>query len=88
MTNEELILERLDRIEAQIAPLAESARGLQELRDDMMIVAHPASQVLIKELMDVESSFQLQDLMKLTKQMLRSVKNITFALEQLEKKQG
>jgi len=84
MTNEELIMERLDRIEAQIAPLAESARGLQELRDDMMIVAHPATQMLIKELMDVESSFQLQDLMKLTKQMLRNVKNITFALGQLE----
>ena len=84
MTNEELIMERLDRIEAQIAPLAESARGLNELKDDLMIVAHPASQMLIKELQDVESSFQLQDLMKLSKQTLRSVKNITFALEQLE----
>jgi uncharacterized protein YjgD (DUF1641 family) len=84
MTNEELIMERLDRIEAQIAPLADSARGLNELKDDLMIVAHPASQMLIKELQDVESSFQLQDLMKLSKQMLRSVKNITFALEQLE----
>ena len=84
MTNEELIMKRLDRIEAQIAPLAESARGLNELKDDMMIVAHPASQMLIKELLDVESSFQLQDLMKLTKQTLRSVKNITFALKQLD----
>lgn len=84
MTNEELIMERLDRIEALIAPLAESARGLQELKDDMMVVAHPATQMLIKELQDVESSFQLEDLMKLTKQLLRSVKNITFALEQLE----
>jgi len=84
MTNEELIMERLDRIEAQIAPLAESARGLNELKDDLMIVAHPASQMLIKELLDVESSFQLQDLMKLTKQMLRSVKSITFTLQQLE----
>lgn len=84
MTNEELIMERLDRIEAQIAPLAESARGLNELKDDLMIVAQPASQMLIKELQDVESSFQLQDLVKLTKRMLRSVKNITFALEQLE----
>ena len=84
MTNEELIIERLDRIEAKIAPLAESARGLNELKDDLMIVAHPASQLLIKELQDVESSFQLQDLMKLTKQTLRNIKNITFALQQLE----
>jgi uncharacterized protein YjgD (DUF1641 family) len=84
MTNEELIMERLDRIEKQIAPLAESARGLKELRDDMMVVAHPATQNMIKELQDVESSFQLEDLLKLTKQMLRSVKDITFALKQLE----
>ena len=84
MTNEELIIERLDRIEKQIAPLAESASGLKELRDDMMVVAHPATQKIIKELRDVESSFQLEDLLKLTKRMLRSVKNITFALDQLE----
>ncbi len=84
MTNEELIMERLDRIEKQIAPLAESIRSLRELKDDMMIVSQPASQMLIKELADIESSFQLEDLVKLTKRMLRSVKNITFALDQLE----
>lgn len=84
MTNEELIMERLDRIEKQIAPLSESIRSLRELKDDMMIVSQPASQMLIKELADVESSFQLEDLVKLTKRMLRSVKNITFALDQLE----
>ena len=84
MANEELIMERLDRIEKQIAPLNESIRALRELKDDMMIVSQPASQMLIKELADVESSFQLEDLVKLTKRMLRSVKNITFALDQLE----
>jgi len=84
MTNEELIMERLDRIEKQIAPLSESIRSLRELKDDMMIVSQPASQMLIKELADIESSFQLEDLVKLTKRMLRSVKNITFALDQLE----
>ena len=79
MANEELIMERLDRIEKQIAPLTESIRALRELKDDIMIVSQPASQMLIKELADVESSFQLEDLVKLTKRMLRSVKNITFA---------
>jgi uncharacterized protein YjgD (DUF1641 family) len=39
---------------------------------------------LIRELEDVESSFQLEDLMTLFKRSLRSVKHIIFALEQLE----
>ena len=84
MTNEELILERLDRIESQIAPLADSARGMKELKDDLMIIAHPASSMMIKHLEEVESSFQLEDLTVLTKRFLRSVKNITYALDQLE----
>jgi len=50
MTNEELILERLDRIESQITPLADSARGMKELKDDLMIIAHPASAMMIKHL--------------------------------------
>lgn len=84
MTNEELIIERLDRIENQIAPLTESIKGLRELKDDLMVVAHPASSMLIKHLEEVESSFQLEDLTELTKRFLRSVKNITYALTQLE----
>lgn len=84
MSNEEKILERLAKIEAQLAPMAESAKGLKELKNDLMLVAHPASQMLIKQLEEVESSFQLEDLMELTKRLLRSVKNITFALNQLE----
>ncbi len=84
MTNEELILERLDRIESQIAPLEDSARGVKELKDDLMIIAHPASSMLIKHLEEVESSFQLEDLTVLTKRFLRSVKHITYALDQLE----
>ncbi len=35
MNNEELILERLGHLEKQIAPLAESARALGELREDL-----------------------------------------------------
>ena len=30
MTNEELIIERLDHIEAQIGPLAKSVKGINE----------------------------------------------------------
>ena len=84
MTNEELILERLDRIEAQIAPLAESFRGVNELKDDLSPLANNAIKLVIQELEDVESSFQLEDLLEMFKRMLRSVQSITYALGQLE----
>ena len=84
MTNEELILERLDRIEAQLAPIAQTASGIKELREDVIPLSGQAFRLLIRELQDVESSFQLEDLMALLKRSLRSVKHIIFALEQME----
>jgi uncharacterized protein YjgD (DUF1641 family) len=84
MTAEELILQRLDRIESRLAPLAESVQRAGELKDDLTPLAHSAVKLMMKELQDVESSFQLKDLMELIKQMLRSVRNITYSLKQLE----
>ncbi len=84
MTTEEQILERLDRIEAQLAPVSASARGLNELREDLIPLSGQAFRLLIRELEDVESGFQLEDLLALMKRSLRSVKHMQFALEQLE----
>ncbi|CAB1059973.1 hypothetical protein D1BOALGB6SA_4738 [Olavius sp. associated proteobacterium Delta 1] len=84
MTNEELILERLDRIEAQLAPITQTASGIKELRDDVIPLSGQAFRLLTRELEDVESGFQLEDLMALLKRSLRSVKHIIFALEQME----
>jgi uncharacterized protein YjgD (DUF1641 family) len=84
MTTEKQILERLDRIEAQLAPLSASARGLNELKEDLIPLSGQAFRLLIRELEDVESSFQLEDLLALMKRFLRSVKHIQFSLEQLE----
>lgn len=84
MTNQELILERLDRIEAQLAPVVQTAKNIVELKDDLTPLSKQAIQLVIKELEDVESSFQLEDLLLMIKRMFRSVNNITFALEQLE----
>jgi uncharacterized protein YjgD (DUF1641 family) len=84
MTNEELILERLDRIEAQLAPIAQTASGIKELREDVIPLSGQAFRLFIRELEDVESSFQLEDLMALLKRSLRSVKDIIYALEQME----
>ncbi len=84
MTNEELILERLDRIEAQLAPISQTAGGIKDLREDLIPLSGQAFRLLIQELEDVESSFQLEDLLTLFKRALRSVKPVIFSLEQLE----
>jgi len=84
MTNEELILERLDRIEAQLVPIAQTAGGIKDLREDLIPLSGQAFRLLIQELEDVESSFQLEDLLTLFKRALRSVKPVIFSLEQLE----
>ena len=84
MTNEELILERLDRIEAKLAPLTGSIESIQEMKEDLTPLATNAFQIMIKELQDVESSFQLEDLLELIKKMLRSTRSISFSLDQLE----
>ncbi|MEJ2729902.1 MAG: DUF1641 domain-containing protein [Deltaproteobacteria bacterium] len=84
MTNEELILERLDRLEAQLAPISQTAAGLKELRDDLLPLSGQAFRLLTRELEDVEAGFQMEDLLALCKRTLHSVKYLTFALEQLE----
>ena len=84
MTNEELILERLDSIEAKLAPIAHTAGGIKELKEDLIPLSGQAFRFLIRELEDVETSFQLEDLLVLFKRMLRSAKDIKFALDQME----
>jgi uncharacterized protein YjgD (DUF1641 family) len=84
MTNEELILERLDRIETQLAPLTETAGSVKELRDDLIPLSAQAFKLMINELEDIESGFQLEDLLDMIKTVMRSVKTITFSLKQMQ----
>ena len=84
MTKEDLILERLDRIENQLLPIVQTAGSIKELKEDLMPLSSQAIRLVINELEEVESSFQLEDLLALMKRLLRSTKNITFALEQFE----
>ena len=83
MTTEELILERLDRIEAQLAPMAQTASGVGELWEDLTPLSSQAIRLLIRELEDIESSFQLEDFLLLIKKSLASIHHINFALTQL-----
>jgi hypothetical protein len=61
MTTEQMILDRLDRLETQIAPLAASAKALGELREELAPRVNEAVQALIVELADVEADFQIKD---------------------------
>jgi uncharacterized protein YjgD (DUF1641 family) len=84
MTIDERILERLDHIESQIAPLATSARAMAELKEEMAPRVNEAVHALIRELADVESDFQIEDLLFFIKKLMRNVNNLNFSLDQLK----
>ena len=84
MNNEEMILQRLDRLEAALVPLSELSRTLSELKEDLTPLMNSGFRILMQELQDVESAFQLEDLFRLLKRSLRSIRNLTYSLEQLE----
>jgi hypothetical protein len=84
MNNEELILQRLDRLEATLAPMSETFKSMMELKEDLTPLINRGFKVLIEELQDVEMAFQLEDLFRLIKQGLRGIRNFSWSLEQLE----
>lgn len=84
MTQDTALAERLDRLEAQIAPLVQSAKAVSELRDELAPRVNEAVQALIVELADVEADFQIEDLVYLLKNVMRNVKNLNFALDQMK----
>lgn len=84
MNNEELILQRLERLEEQMAPVAAMARSAGELREEMTPRVNEAVQALITELADVEADFQVEDLIYLVKKMMRNIRNLNFALDQMK----
>jgi len=84
MNHEEIILNRLDRLEQEIAPLADSARSISELRDELTPRINEAVKALIVELADIEADFQLEDLLFLIKKAMRNVRNLTYSIDQLK----
>lgn len=84
MSTNEQVLERLDRLEKRLKPLLESNARMQELKADLSPLANQATGILINELLEVESSFEMEDLIQLIKQLMRSVKNLTSVLGQLD----
>jgi uncharacterized protein YjgD (DUF1641 family) len=84
MTNDQAIMQRLDRLENEIHILTDSARSLRELRDDLTPRVNETVQELIKGLVEIEADFQLEDLTFLLKKILRNTKNMTWSIDQLK----
>jgi uncharacterized protein YjgD (DUF1641 family) len=84
MAREEMILERLTRIEEQLGALVRAQQPLAELKEDLSPLLGSAFRILMQELGEVEFGFQLEDLFALMKRSLRSIRSITYTLEQLQ----
>ena len=84
MNDESLILEQLDYLRKDISSISDSARSLQELREELSPRVNEAIAVLIKELAEVEADCTLEDVAYLVKNAMRSVRNINWSLDQLK----
>ena len=84
MNHEEIVLNRLEQLEKQIAPVADSARSISDLRDELAPRVNEAVKALIVELADIEADFQLEDLLFLIKKALRNVRNLTYSMDQIK----
>ncbi len=83
MTNEELILEKLERIETQIQPLIKTSEKIGELKNDLIPLSNQATALFIEHLTEIEAGFQLEDLLSLMKETARNTNNFIFALKQM-----
>ncbi|MFZ5568925.1 MAG: DUF1641 domain-containing protein [Thermodesulfobacteriota bacterium] len=83
MTNEELILQKLEYIESHIIPVAKFGHSIRELKDDLIPLGNTAVQLVTKELQEVEAGFELDDFFLLIKQAMRSTRDLIFLLRQM-----
>jgi uncharacterized protein YjgD (DUF1641 family) len=94
MTNEELILEKLariearldgvDRVEQQMAAFGGPWENLSDLGRDLSLLMDPAVRRLTEEMVEVEIGFQMEDFFDLIKRVLPRLKYLTWSLDQLE----
>ena len=83
MAEDQRIVEGIEALRAEVAPLAQAARSVESLRRDLAPRVEEAVRALIVELADVESDFQLEDLLALVKKSMRNVRTFNRALDQL-----
>lgn len=94
MNGEEQILERLAAMEEKLERFSTSVdqlknitgvfENLHDLGRDVSLLSYPAVRLLTEELGEVETGFQLEDIFFLLKRFLLNMRNLAWALEQLE----
>jgi uncharacterized protein YjgD (DUF1641 family) len=94
MSADEQILERLAKIEGKLdrvaaleeqwGNLGRAWENLSDLGRDLSLLMGPSVKLLTEELAEVETGFQLEDVLFLLKRLLLSFRHLTWVLEQLE----
>lgn len=83
MTNEELILAKLEKIETQIQPLIKTTETFGELKNDLIPLSNQMTSIFIEQLTEIEAGFQLEEFLALMKEAARNTNNFMFALKQM-----
>lgn len=83
-SKEDLLLERLDRMEGQLNTLVKAQQGFAELKADIAPLMNSTVRLLIDELGVVESGFQLEDVFTFLKQAMRNLPKFIQAMEMME----
>lgn len=84
MNNEDLILEKLSAIEAELAEARASRLEMQELKHDLSPLMKSAFRNVLRELGQVDQGFELEDAFVLLRRFLRNMKNMAYMLDQME----
>jgi uncharacterized protein YjgD (DUF1641 family) len=79
--------EKIDRVTAfqeQLSPFIRSYENLSDLGRDLSLLTGPGVRLLTEELGEVETGFQIEDVLALLKRLVLSFRHIAWSLEQLE----
>ncbi len=83
--------QKVDVLTTQIAFLTEEAQlqrrnrqDWDELKNDLTPVANEVYQLSVRQLDEIESYVQLEDILRVTKRLVRNTRNLEEALDQLE----
>lgn len=84
MSNDALLLERLDRIEQRLERMASSAESSHDLHETLAPILKGAFVSMLAEFSAMEHKVNLDDLFALFRRAMCSVRDMTYMLEQLE----
>lgn len=79
-----LLLERLDKIDDELNEIRKARVELQDLQHDLSPLIKQSFQLVLREMGQVESGFQLEDIFLLMRRFLRNIRNIADVLDMLE----